>query len=374
MDICLLGSKEYPPFHTSRAVGGIERYISTIAKELTRRGINVKIITRQLGNQKFYERKRNLQIYRIPYIPGKYTRTPSFNLFSIYYFGKILKRGNIDIIHATACWAGFASYLIKKIWGFEYILTMQTVDSLKPEWSKVRPLFKIVEKCSIENAQHIIAVSEEVCNEIIDTYNISRARMQVIPNGIDISVYKCARRQILKKDKKNILFVGTLRESKGVRFLLDAVKLLDHNYHLHITGDGPQRVFLEKHAETLQINDKVTFLGARNDIPDLMKSADVFVISSLTEGLPFVILEAMASEIPIVATNVGGMKDILKNNYSGLLVKPANPQELKNGIEKIVCDPNLAKKLTINAANEVKKKYSIEKVVDTLINVYEHYI
>ena len=128
------------------------------------------------------------------------------------------------------------------------------------------------------------------------------------------------------KDEKIIIFVGALRPVKGVRYLIEAMKvIIDENRttKLFIIGDGVERESLERLVEKLGLGDHVNFIGKvpNERVPEYMIASDVFVLPSLSEGFPVTILEAMASGLPIVATNVGGLPEIIKENENGFLVK-----------------------------------------------------
>ena len=153
-----------------------------------------------------------------------------------------------------------------------------------------------------------------------------------------------------------------MAEKKGVKYLLDSIKSVkDNNIKLYIAGDGPLRNELEDFSKKNNLQSKVKFLGYIHgkDKINLIKSSGIFVVPSIItsygdrEGLPVSLLEAMAASKPIIATNVGGIKDIIKNNYNGLLIKEKSSEEIVNAINKLISNKNLSKKLALNARKTI---------------------
>ncbi|WP_445370369.1 glycosyltransferase [Methylomonas sp. HW2-6] len=177
----------------------------------------------------------------------------------------------------------------------------------------------------------------------------------VIPMGIDYQRFASGRREaligLLKPEKLVLLFVGRLVEKKGVADLLEAYSTITNvlrvKTELWIIGDGVERKKLEELVENLSLAELVRFFGRMPNkfLPDYYAAADIFIAPSIidkqgdTEGQGVILLEAMAAGVPLIATNVGGVSDIVKNGKSGVLINPNNPTELKNAIEWLIMDP-----------------------------------
>lgn len=180
----------------------------------------------------------------------------------------------------------------------------------------------------------MVAVSEQVRQQAIDLEGIQSEHISVIPNGIDLPLktksdkkeYVQLRQSLgVTQEDLMVLSVGSLSKPKGHEFLLEAIPdiLESHpNTVFTFAGEGQLREELETRVKELRITEATRFLGTRSDIPDLLKIADYFVLPSLWEGLPLALLEAMATGIPVVATKVGGIGEIIRDGYNGLLVPP----------------------------------------------------
>jgi len=222
---------------------------------------------------------------------------------------------------------------------------------------------------------HVIAVSNDLKDKLLRYYGIEQTRVSVIPNGIDkIKFYRMDKIEALKQcglrqDKKYILSVSRFSKEKGLEHLLLAFKKLKcKETDLIIIGDGPLKSVLVDMCATLGIEDRIQFPGiiGHSDICSWYNAADVFCLPSLWEGCPNVIIESLACSVPVVATNVGGIPDLIPNRDYGILVQPGDSDELaialRSGLEKC-----WDKKKIENFGS----KYSWEDVADKVINVFK---
>lgn len=168
-----------------------------------------------------------------------------------------------------------------------------------------------------------------------------------------------------------IISVGRLSQQKGYEYLLHALKLIGKkvSYKFFIVGDGPQYNALLELSKSLGLDKSVEFLGFKNDVLEIMAQCQIFVSSSLWEGFPTVLLEAMAIGLPVIATNVSGSRELIINNKTGLLVPVKNPEAIAKAIINITSDPELSKLLVSNA-KEMVKKYTMKHVATRYINLY----
>jgi len=200
----------------------------------------------------------------------------------------------------------------------------------------------------------------------------------IINNGISRNILKKVNQTRSKEDKKNsknnlykIITIGRLSIQKGYEHLLKAIPLINETYklRLYIFGEGSEKRTLKQIAKDLNITKRVCFMGYQNDVLDFMLGCDVFVSSSLWEGFPTVILEAMALRIPIIATDVSGSRELIKNQFSGILVKPERPKELAEAITKMMNSPEQANMYAKNAFISIEE-FTIENVAIKYQNVY----
>ena len=226
-----------------------------------------------------------------------------------------------------------------------------------------------------------IAVSESVKDFMIASRSIPPKKIRVIWNGINIDKFKKSDHKDIKKKRQelgipeNVHIVGTitrLRKEKGTEYFIKAVPSILGEFsdvYFLIVGDGSLRTQLESLTMELNISDKVRFLGFRNDIVELLSLFDINVIPSLTEGFPLSLVEAMALGNVIVATEVGGMKEIAEDGKNVLFVHPKNPLEIGEKVKLLLRNTKLSETLSISA-KLLSKEFSIEKSIDFIDELY----
>ena len=297
---------------------------------------------------------------------------------------RFLKKQNIGIIHTH----GYKSNL--------YALAASMGKSLPRvatchNWLGDDPKMKFyarLDKFFLNQFDRVIAVSDSVKQEILNQ-NISANKVLTICNGIDTNrfnapkkVESAGREFGIDKGCKVIGTVGRLSEEKGHIHLLNAAKKVVQEYPkvvFLIVGDGPLRNDLEEKASALSQTQNLEkngheslfiFTGVRSDMPAIYSLMDIFVLPSLTEGLPMVLLESMASQKPIVATNVGAIPKVIEHGHSGLLVQPGDAKELAKAIMDLLANPQKAHRLAEQARDKVKQQFSSERMAEKYVEVY----
>ncbi len=240
-------------------------------------------------------------------------------------------------------------------------------------------LRNFIDKTTLPLADLIVSNTEAGRSILMEREKVLSKKIMVIPNGIDLrQIPSLPGDEEKKLSLKAILsnigyrppfvvgYVGYLTKQKGVNILLESFDRLKRETKnkvvLFIVGDGPEKRTLEKLAKKLNINDSVFFLGYKKNAIKFMTLFDLFILPSLWEGQPNVILEAMALGLPVIATNVGGVPEMIQNKENGFLVKPNDSEALTKAIEFLVNSEPDRKKISDKAARSVKK-YSIENMV-----------
>jgi glycosyltransferase involved in cell wall biosynthesis len=222
----------------------------------------------------------------------------------------------------------------------------------------------------------VISVSESVQEYAINRYSYSQEKCRVLNNGIDTDYfpysYKAKKKDILSPSENSIVIgsLGRLEEQKGYIYLLKAFNILKnekYNVKLIIAGDGTLKHDLMELCVKLSFTtDEVKFLGKIDYPIAFLQSIDIFVLSSLWEGLPISILEAMAIGIPSVASSVDGTKDVMTDGYDGVLVEAANPIALATGIKRVMDDEQIRLVYSYNSRKTVLEKFQLSKRNDKL--------
>ena len=226
----------------------------------------------------------------------------------------------------------------------------------------------------------IIAISESV-RDVLVQGGIDPARIEVIPSGIDFSPFEnVPDRDFLRREfgfaADDFLagIVAYLEDSKGHRTLIEAARLLKARtpkIKIIIVGKGTLDLALDKMSKDLQVQDLVFFLGHRDDVPRILASLDCFVLSSESEGLGSSILDAMASRLPVVATQVGGIPEVVLHDETGFLVPPRSPKALAGAIYELFENRPLARRFGEAGYEIVHSKFSSRAMALKVIRLYE---
>jgi teichuronic acid biosynthesis glycosyltransferase TuaC len=276
----------------------------------------------------------------------------SYSLFVSKYAVKNIKPIPA-LIHAHFSYPdGYGMMKLAKRWNIPLVISALGTIERKVAYEGSYTSKQIIEAMSF--ADRILSVSEDLKLHIVNL-GIDKNKVHVVPNGVDIGKFKPAgkahARSILNlpRDKNIVLFVGALRKIKGVDYLIEAAQsFVDRDTYLFMVGrDDGLKKNLEKRAHELKIANYIKFTGPVNheDIPLWISASDILVLPSLSEGRPNVILEALACEVPVVATDVGGIPELMVDGETGYLVPPKSPDELSRKINKLLDDKNRREKM-----------------------------
>jgi glycosyltransferase involved in cell wall biosynthesis len=237
--------------------------------------------------------------------------------------------------------SGPAAWLLKLLRGVPYIVSLRGGDVPGFDAKNIAKLHEITNPLTAllwRNARAVVGNSAGLCQ--LARKFMPGLAVPEIPNGVDTGRFSPARRD---GEICELLFVGRLAPQKGVDVLLRALALIPSGWRLRIAGDGPERVRLADLAESLGLADRVDFLGwtQRDALPGLYRSADVFVFPSYDEGMPNVVLEALASGLPIVATRIAGTEQLVAGGENGTLVPPGNPEAFAEALRPVIADAAL---------------------------------
>jgi glycosyltransferase involved in cell wall biosynthesis len=289
---------------------------------------------------------------------------------------RLMKQKNIHIVRTHRYRANLYGRLAALLSGVPV-----KIISLHDNYRKdLRLERRIVNKILLKATDKIVAVSESIRKDIIKYDGIDSSKILVIPNGIDTERFNPEgnfadiRKGFSIKESDIVLgFVGRVVPTKGLEYLIDALPFLKKefkNIKLLITGEGSTMERLKKKAKENNVHDSIIFTGKRRDIPDILSCTDIFVMPSVAEGLPNALLEAMAMGKPIVATEVGGIPEVIKNRHSGFLVPPRNPEALATAIKDLISNEQLAAKMGQAARHIVLDNFSIWSIAQKWQTLY----
>jgi glycosyltransferase involved in cell wall biosynthesis len=368
---------EYPPF-----CGGLGYYVYHLSKCLSINGYKITVITRGNGTGTYKEIVDNIVVYRSRFLPlypfhinihGIFVNNllremeSNFDLVHLHGHGiPVIKTSLPTIIteHGTA--QGFIKNLV--------VRDINKIDFFSLGLKLWSSLFISIDRDNLEKSNIVTAVSPSCAKEISHYYGISN--VEIVNNGVDTKFFVPNQR---KREDNYILYAGSFITKKGINDLIDSARILCKNIpesKFILVGKGPLEKSLKKKVNDLNLSNNFLFTGylSRNDLLDYFQRASLYVLPSYHEGLPTVLLEAMSCALPIIATNVPGNSDVLKEQDVGILVPKKDPVSLAYAIERLLSDNNLREKMGTNGRKKAEKMYDWNVISDQFKRLYQNLI
>ncbi len=383
MKVCML-TWEFPP----RIVGGIARHCYGLTRALAKLGHEMHVVTLEFPGVSDFEDVEGVKVHRVKIElghPNFITWTLIFNHFMEKRVAALSHLIDFDIIHVHD-WlttpSGIASknYLNKPM-----VCTVHSTEVGRVQHLKSPDSYMIdgLEWWMMYEAKSVIMCSNFMMKEVVNHFHLPQEKVSIIPNAIDTHEYvvdvdkeAVRKRYGVMPHEKLVVFIGRLVPQKGVEYLIRAIPLIVRNHgetKFLIVGDGWSRSNLESMATATGYGNKIRFLGF---IPDserieLLKSADVLVIPSIYEPFGIVALEGMTAGVPVVASNVGGLSEIIEHDRTGMLAYSENPESFAWCVNKVLSDHGYADWIIENAKKKVNEEYSWESVARKVSEVYK---
>jgi glycosyltransferase involved in cell wall biosynthesis len=302
------------------------------------------------------------------------------NLRDVAAFRRLLcfvREQRIDLVHAHLTYSAVWSALLSRITGIPSVASLHVAPSATREQTKTarhRLLTNVRDRLmrfALDRwSSGVIMVSDALRQTYLAAGGLRAEKLRVVHNGIEIERFQRDRAETrarlireldLPHDARIAVTVSVLRPAKGIEVLLDAVSLVP-DVHFVIVGDGPKREEWSALAETNGIADRVRWAGFRSDVDAILAGCDLFVHPSLDDAFPTVLLEALAAGLPIVASRVGGIPEIVDHGVTGTLVPPGDAQQLAAAIRAVVPSRD--------AALAASKRFSTAAWIERLTRVY----
>lgn len=349
---------------------GAESVVATLAEKLPSLGIQTFVGHIRYGARKQDVLKLEEQLKGCEVIP--FDQASKIEIGIVQRLRKEIQRRKIQMIHSHGYKPDFYGGLAAKIAGIPIMSTCHL-------WTKAtRALrgYARLDAIILRQFDKVVAVSENIFNEL-QTAGVPAMNLALIPNGITTGRFSTAApiyRNLVDSDA--FIFGAACRQvpAKGVDLLLRAllrVSALVPSARLLIAGDGPQLREYREMASMLGVDDKVVFLGRCNSMPEFYASLNAFVLPSRDEGLPIALLEAMASGLMVIATDVGSVACVVHDQENGLLISPGNLEALISAMLSVLSNRDHLSRFGTAARSDVTAKYSQHRMVQSYADLYE---
>ncbi len=352
--------------NSSKTWAGGETHIKDLIKGLRDKEHNIFLVVRSQIAENFKEMDINLNV-----LPLK----NSIDLYSIFKLAKIIKKNKIDIIHVHNGKDYWLAVLARYFAGRANIVATRHI--LKPIGNS------FLHKRMLATIDQFIAVSKEVKKKLIKENNINSEKIKVIYNGMDLSNYNNIDSEYLYSEmnvyQDNFIIgsVGTLCDLKNQKLLVDIASEIElDNIKFIIVGEDFSAKKEYKNELINRINknnldDRIIMTGYRKDIPELMNFFDLLVVPSKSEAFGLVAIEAMAAGTPVIANKIDGLKEVIKNYNSGILIPDNDVSKYKKEILNLYNNKDDTNKYIENGINRVKNKFSLPKMVEAVDKIYK---
>lgn len=355
--------------------GGASRYIYDIAKNLSKEEFDVNLICGKGDSLPKKMTEIGVKSYTIGHMDRDISFLSEVKSFAQIY--KILRKIKPDVIHLNSPKASSFGAVIGKILSIKNIVTTIHGFTFNEDRGYIeKKIIKIITWFYMLLSDKNIIISQ---SDLLQARQMPFVKNKIfyIKNGIDTNTFfsskEDARSYIqskIKLDFEGKILLGTiceLHKNKGLKYLIESMKDAE-DFTLAIFGEGEERISLEKQIKNLNLSKKVFLLGFE-DSNKIIKSFDVFILPSIKEGLPYVILEAGLAGLPILASEVGGIPDIIKNGENGLLFKKGNILEINQCLEKIK-NENIKNKIAENIHKTVISDFSLNQMIKDTKKLY----
>ncbi len=408
----LMLSWEYPP----HIVGGLGAHVAALVPALARAGVEVHLVTPRWAGGKAHESiaaakargerakprskdsplgKSSATVYRVnPALPitnDFFADAQQTNVNLEKQAAALFDQsGGFDLIHAHDWLVAFAAANLKRLHKTPLLATIHATERGRGRGhlgGETSQAINNTEWWLTYEAWRVICTSQFMADEVRSYFQVPADKVDIVPNGIDPAPFDVLKPSVLKKfrarwarpDEHIVFSVGRLVREKGAHLLVDAAPRVLADFpdtKFVIAGTGSMSEFLRQRAQQLKIADKVVLAGfiSDDDRNKLFKVADVAVFPSLYEPFGIVALEAMAAKCPVVVSEVGGLKEVVRHAGTGITVYPDNVASLGWGILHILHRPDWARARAEDAYRMVKQEYSWDRIAQRTAEIYERIV
>lgn len=358
----------------SAGYGGGERYLELLCDRLDRARYRALLICPEAGPFVGRMKERGVETHLVHL-------APLFNPVALWRLTRLLVRERVTILQTHGARANFYGRIAGRLAGVPVIIS--TVHNSLKDY-EVRPfkrwLYMYLLRLTLPLVHRIICVSDANRRDLIEECPAVAAKTQTVYNGVDPSAFpsqpdrQTVRQELGTTQGPVLVTIGRLTDQKGHRYLLQALpRLLETWPQLCcvFVGEGELRDALYDMAIDLGVEQACRFVGVREDIADILAAADLFVLPSLSEGFPFVLLEALAMGRPVVASRVNGVPELIEDHKTGLLVPARDPQALAAAIREVLRDPTAASKMGADGRAVVRERFTVDRMVANTTAIFD---
>lgn len=348
---------------TSLSTGGAEKIVVELSLALKALGHEVDVCVFSGGNTLFKNKLVDGGCKVIEFSK----KNNVYSIKNLIHLKRLIH--NYDIVHTHNTSPQLYAAIASLFTNVKLITTEHSTNNRRRKWS----WYKFIDRWMYGRYDHVVCISEIAEKKLKEYIFLDNVNISTINNGVDVRKFANAEPvpALLESDFFHVVMIAGFREAKDQDTLIKAISLLPSNFKLWLVGDGIRRPELEKQVTDLGVSTRVTLMGLRSDVPNILKSADVVVMSSHWEGLSLSNIEGMASGKPFVASDVNGLREVTKGY--GILFPHEDAQALATVIQKLHDDRAYYQQVA-NSCYQRALQFDISKMVDGYLKVYNQLI
>jgi glycosyltransferase involved in cell wall biosynthesis len=358
-------------------LGGAERYVSRLAGALDPRGFEASLVVRASDAGDAMDRWADdlaARGYRVARVPMRLPYRPH-DAVAIH---NVLAALSPQVVHVNmpGPYDGQMALLapIARMAGASAVVTTEHLPMVRPLWKRA-----LVKRVAYRAVDAVVTVCGANVPFLVGAQSVPPDKVRVVHNGIRANYGSAAAprsetrlRYTIPDDAVLVVFVGNLLHHKGLHRVIEAMSHVEGRWHLAVAGTGPEEVPCRALLESVGLAERATFLGALSsgDVESLLGAADILTLPSTIEGLPYVILEAMASGVAVVAGAVYGIPEMIDDGVHGFLVEPADRAALAHALARLVNEPQLRVAMGSAARARFLAEFTLERQARTMEDLY----
>jgi glycosyltransferase involved in cell wall biosynthesis len=351
---------------TLAEVGGAQSYVASLLPALAGR---YEVVLAAHGEGPLRDAAARAGVRFVPLRHVRRPIRPWRDVAGLVELSRLLRRERPQILHASSSKAGVLGRLAGAV--TRVPIRVFTVHGWAFSAYSGLPsrLYRLVDRLMAPLTTVTICVSERELADGVEAGACDATRSVVIRNAVDVSAFS---RSLHDRATPRLIAVGRLKAPKDFLTLVRACSSLSGgSFEALIVGEGPDRPEVEAEIRKLELEGTVRLTGERFDVPELLTDSDVFVLSSRSEGLPVAVLEAMAAGIPVVASNVGGVAELVVDGETGILVPPGDVEALGAALRRLVVDPELRRRLGAAGRARAEARFDLPDFRQAHIGLYD---
>ena len=352
----------------SDVIGGASAHLLDLAEGVQDKGHKITIIIGGSGLVANIARSRGLDCICLPGLVREISLAK--DLKCVVKLKSVIRTLEPDLVHLHSAKAGMVGRISAKLLGIPTVYTAHGWPFTEGVSGRKQTFYKTIEKVMARITSHIITVSDFDKKIAIEARVAKPENITAVHNGV--SEFKIVNAIRKKNRVPKLIMVARFEDQKDHQLVIRELNnIRDQEWTIEFVGDGPNLDWAKETVSALGLDSRITFCGACNDVPQRLSQADIFVLASRWEGFPLVILEAMRARLPVIASDVGGVKESVEHGVTGILVPRSSKTGMVAALESLINNPDLRTSMGQNGRASFEANFTLEIMLNKTLKVYE---